>query len=57
MESLNRLDVAAELKDAGFEQIRALPFEEAAGAISPDWPTWRFPWTAFVAYKPRQSAA
>lgn len=57
MESLNRLDVAAELKDAGFEQIRALAFEEAAGATSPDWPTWRFPWTAFVAYKPRQSAA
>jgi ubiquinone/menaquinone biosynthesis C-methylase UbiE len=52
MESLNRLDVAAELAEAGFEQIRALPFEETPGATAPDWSTWRFPWTAFVAQKP-----
>jgi ubiquinone/menaquinone biosynthesis C-methylase UbiE len=56
MESLNRLDVAAELARAGFERIRTLPFEEADNAASPDWPTWRFPWTAFVAEKPARRA-
>lgn len=54
MEEINRLDVEAELRRAGFEDVRAMPFEEADGASRPDWPSWRLPWTVFVARKPAQ---
>lgn len=52
MRALNRMNVQSALSDLGFADIRIEPFEEAEGATSPDWPTWRFPWTAFVARKP-----
>jgi SAM-dependent methyltransferase len=53
MDEINRLDLAAELRDAGFTDVRVEPFEEIDGATSPDWSSWRFPWTVFVARKPR----
>ena len=49
MEEINRLDLEAELRRAGFDEVMIMPFEEVDGATSPDWPTWRFPWTVFVA--------
>lgn len=52
MRSLNRMNVQTELAKLGFADVRIEPFEEADGATSSDWPTWRFPWTAFVARKP-----
>jgi ubiquinone/menaquinone biosynthesis C-methylase UbiE len=52
MEEINRLDLQVELRDAGFDDVRIVPFEEVEGASSPDWPTWRFPWAVFVAGKP-----
>jgi len=52
MEEINRLDLEAELRGAGFDGVRILPFEEVEGATSPEWPTWRFPWAVFVARRP-----
>ena len=52
MRPLNKMDVARELTSLGFTDIRIEPFEEADGATRPEWPTWRFPWMAFVAKKP-----
>jgi SAM-dependent methyltransferase len=55
MAEINRLDLEAELRDAGFGDVRVMPFEEMEGATSPEWPTWRFPWTVFVARKPHDA--
>lgn len=52
MEEINRLDMQAELRDAGFSDVRVMPFEEVEGATAPNWPTWRFPWAVFIARKP-----
>ncbi len=52
MEPLNELDVEGEMRRAGFTEVQAIAFEEAPGATRPDWPTWRFPWTAFVGRRP-----
>ncbi len=55
MDEINRLDLEAELREAGFSDVRVEPFEEVDGATSPDWPSWRLPWTVFVARKPRDA--
>jgi SAM-dependent methyltransferase len=52
MPEINELDLEGELRGAGFRDVKITPFEEVDGATRPDWPTWRFPWTAFVARKP-----
>jgi SAM-dependent methyltransferase len=52
MPAINALDMAAELKAAGFSGVEIHPFEETPGATAPDWPKWRFPWATFVARKP-----
>ena len=52
MAPLNEFDVEGEMRRAGFTDVQAIPFEEAPGATRPDWPTWRFPWTAFVGRRP-----
>ena len=52
MPEINELDLEGEMRKAGFADVKTLPFEEVDGATRPDWPTWRFPWTAFVARKP-----
>ena len=52
MEEINQLDFEAELRRAGFDDVKIMPFEEVEGATAPGWPTWRFPWTVFVARKP-----
>lgn len=57
MVPLNEMDVEGEMKAAGFTDVRTVPFEETPGATRPDWPTWRFPWTAFVARRPPDGAA
>jgi ubiquinone/menaquinone biosynthesis C-methylase UbiE len=51
MEEINNLDIEAELRSAGFDRVKTLPFEELDGATRPDWPTWRLPWAVFVARK------
>ena len=53
MQEVNRFDIEAELRSAGFEEVKTLPFEEVDGATRPDWPTWRFPWAVFIARKAR----
>ncbi len=57
MEPLNEMDVEAEMRAAGFVDVRTVPFEEAEGATARDWPTWRLPWTAFVARRPAASGS
>jgi hypothetical protein len=52
MAPLNEFDVEGEMRQAGFTDVQAIPFEEAPGATRPDWPTWRLPWTAFVGRRP-----
>ena len=53
MEPLARMDVEALLKKLGFTDIDIRPFEEAEGALAPDYPNWRFPWTLISATAPR----
>jgi hypothetical protein len=51
MEEINNLDIEAEMRSAGFDQVKTVPFEEVDGATRRDWPTWRFPWAVFVGRK------
>jgi len=51
MRSLKKLDLVAELKSAGFDDVQIEPFEEVDGALAngDDPPSaWRFPWTTIV---------
>ena len=48
METVNRMDLEAEFRQAGFSDVEVMPFEEADGAAEPGSPLWRFPWAAFV---------
>lgn len=49
MEPLAEMDLPAALERAGFKNIRIEPFEEADGALAPDFPAWRYPWTMIAA--------
>lgn len=51
MPPLNRMDIEAAHREAGFEDLEIVPFEEFTGALSPDNTAWRFPWTLIVARK------
>lgn len=52
MVPLNEMDLEAAHRDAGFEAVEILPFEEFTGALAPEMTAWRFPWTLIVARKP-----
>lgn len=51
MEPLAKMDVLTAMRDAGFRDVRAVPFEEAPGAIAAAHERWRFPWTVIVGEK------
>ena len=51
MVPLNAMDMEAAHREAGFESVEILPFEEFDGALSPANTAWRFPWTMIVAHK------
>ncbi len=57
MEAFDRMDVEAAHARAGFETVRIEPFAETDGATAPDFATWRFPWTFFIARKPAEGGA
>ena len=52
MVPLNGMDILAAHKEAGFDDVEIVPFEEFDGALSPDNLAWRFPWTMIIARKP-----
>ena len=37
------------LGELGFTNVEIEPFEEAEGALAPEFPRWRFPWTVITA--------
>ena len=49
LEPLMRMDLAADYRNAGFEDVRIEPFAEREGATDPGNPFWRFPWAAIIA--------
>lgn len=51
MVPLNKMDIAQAHRDAGFDEVEILPFEEFDGALAPEMTAWRFPWTLIVARK------
>lgn len=51
MRSLAEMDLPADLKAAGFQDVRIARFEESAGAMA-NRGEWRFPWTTIAARKP-----
>ncbi len=55
MVPLNGMDLLAAHKEAGFDAVEIVPFEEFDGALSPDNTAWRFPWTMIIARKPGSS--
>ncbi len=52
MEPLAKMDVVGAMKASGFRNVRAMPFEEAPGALAAAGQRWRFPWTVIVGEKP-----
>lgn len=52
MPPLNRMDLDAAHREAGFETVEIVPFEEMPGTLAPGFTAWRFPWTLIVARKP-----
>lgn len=51
MVPLNKMDMEAAHRDAGFDSVEIVPFEEMSGALAPGMKGWRFPWTLIVARK------
>lgn len=51
MVPLNNMDIAQAHKDAGFDDLEIVPFEEFGGALSTENTSWRFPWTMIIARK------
>ena len=49
MEPLAEMDIAGLLEKLGFKNVRIEPFEEADGVLSPEFRTWRYPWTMITA--------
>lgn len=49
MEPLARMGLAQAMERLGFRNIEVQPFEEADGALAPDYRYWRFPWTLIAA--------
>ena len=48
MEPLAEMDLAGLLERLDFVRAEIRPFEEADGALAPDYPSWRFPWTVII---------
>jgi len=51
MEPLAEMDLPGTLERLGFTNVRIEPFEEADGALSPGFRSWRFPWTVISAQR------
>ena len=51
MVPLNRMDLVAAHREAGFDAVEIVPFEEFEGALAPENTAWRFPWTIIAARK------
>lgn len=51
MVPLNKMDIVQAHKDAGFDEVEIVPFEEFDGALDPSMAAWRFPWTLIIARK------
>lgn len=51
MEPLAKMNLEETLRRHGFDQITVEAFEESEGALAPDYPNWRFPWTLIRARK------
>jgi SAM-dependent methyltransferase len=51
MVPLDKLDLEAAHRRAGFDNVEILPFEEMTGALSPENKAWRFPWVVIAARK------
>lgn len=51
MVPLNKMDMEAAHREAGFDSVEIVPFEEMTGALAPGMKAWRFPWTLIVARK------
>jgi len=51
MVPLNKMDMEAAHREAGFDEVEILPFEEFSGALSVEMSAWRFPWTLIIAHK------
>ena len=51
MVPLNQMDIEAAHREAGFDEVEIVPFEEFPGSLSPEMAAWRFPWTLIIARK------
>lgn len=51
MVPLNAMDLMQAHKDAGFDNVEIIPFEEFDGSLLPENTAWRFPWTLIIARK------
>lgn len=51
MPPLNEMDIVAAHREAGFDEVEIVPFEEFPGALTQENSAWRFPWTLIVARK------
>ncbi|MEW5424910.1 class I SAM-dependent methyltransferase [Amorphus sp. 3PC139-8] len=51
MVPLNEMDIVAAHRDAGFDDVEIVPFEEFDGSLAPEMMSWRFPWTLIIARK------
>jgi hypothetical protein len=51
------MDIVAAHKEAGFDDVEIVPFEEFEGSLSPEMTAWRFPWTLIIARKAASKAA
>lgn len=51
IEPINRMDVEAAHRRAGFASIETLPFDERDNANAEPYAMWRLPWVAFIARK------
>jgi len=51
MPPLDRMNLEAAHRRAGFDKVEILPFEEMSDALLPDNKTWRFPWVVIAARK------
>ncbi len=49
MEPLSEMELEEILRRIGFANVRIVPFEEADGALSPEYRNWRFPWCVIAA--------
>jgi ubiquinone/menaquinone biosynthesis C-methylase UbiE len=51
MPALNEMDLVQAHRDAGFSDVKVIPFEERPGTLAAEFEAWRFPWAVVVARK------